>query len=470
MVETLSPLVYGKVVGRFLAMVGDSTADADAFPDAVPVSGFVTFTARPSSVLVQSGVPAPATVLPFPVTATLDSDGYLSRNGARGVWLVASDDPSVNPTGFTYTVTFSNLAAAGSAVQYGAFDISVPAGGTVDLTLVAPLSATVGQIVIKGDEGLPGAGLKPQGTVDSFASLPSGGLTNTVADIGKGYVTVDTGYIWIWNGVGFVNMGHWEGPAGPAGPVGATGGTGPMGRTGMTGPAGGQGIQGVQGPKGETGPQGPAGSDGSDGRDGASAYQIAQALGFTGTQQQWAAGVGSRYMTAAQRQSLIGSDLFTGRVVTDTDSGIEYRYNGSGWAAWNSDWITYTPTISGITGTATRGTCRYRYRSGKLALRGSVSLNTGASLPTTGQVVVPLPTGLTMSPDPAALIHGTVTGLDASTGTSYFLRAASVGNTSIGLLWVNAQDGAAPLNQATASPFVWTVNDVLAWSLEADQF
>jgi hypothetical protein len=43
-------------------------------------------------------------------------------------------------------------------------------------------------------------------------------------------------------------------------------------------------MQGPQGPVGDTGPQGPAGSDGADG---ASAYEVAVAAGFSGTQAAW---------------------------------------------------------------------------------------------------------------------------------------------------------------------------------------
>lgn len=44
---------------------------------------------------------------------------------------------------------------------------------------------------------------------------------------------------------------------------------------------------GTQGPPGPQGPQGPAGADGTDGVDGASAYDIAVADGFEGTEAEW---------------------------------------------------------------------------------------------------------------------------------------------------------------------------------------
>lgn len=80
-----------------------------------------------------------------------------------------------------------------------------------------------------------------------------------------------------------------QGPAGPQGPKGDTGDTGPAG---PQGPQGEQGVQGIQGPMGPAGPRGDtgtAGADGADGSDGLSAYEVAVANGFTGTEAQWLA-------------------------------------------------------------------------------------------------------------------------------------------------------------------------------------
>ncbi len=91
------------------------------------------------------------------------------------------------------------------------------------------------------------------------------------------------------------------GPAGPQGPIGLTGTTGPqgiqgpIGLTGAAGPAGPQGLQGIQGATGAQGPQGVAGSNGTGGTqgpagtNGLSAYQVAVANGYSGTEAQWLA-------------------------------------------------------------------------------------------------------------------------------------------------------------------------------------
>jgi hypothetical protein len=77
------------------------------------------------------------------------------------------------------------------------------------------------------------------------------------------------------------------GPAGPQGPAGADGADGGEGPQGPSGPQGLAGADGTDGLDGSDGPQGPQGPAGADGEDGDSAYQIAVANGFIGTELQW---------------------------------------------------------------------------------------------------------------------------------------------------------------------------------------
>jgi hypothetical protein len=153
----LSPLTYGKVTGRFLAVVAD-TADAGSNPDAVPLQGTVTFRASIPAALVATASPSPATVVPAPVVTTLDVDGDLSLDGVKGVYLVATDDAALNPSDFTYLVSF-NLTLAGNPVTYPSFSIAVPAGSISDLATLAPVPASPGNAIVVGPEGPEG----PQG-------------------------------------------------------------------------------------------------------------------------------------------------------------------------------------------------------------------------------------------------------------------------------------------------------------------
>lgn len=102
-----------------------------------------------------------------------------------------------------------------------------------------------------GPVGPTGAAIEIQGSVPTAANLPP------TANIGDGYITDDTGDLWVWNGSGsWTNVGQIVGPQGPAGgqgPQGPAGGAGAQGPTGATGATGPQGAQGPAGPAGASG-------------------------------------------------------------------------------------------------------------------------------------------------------------------------------------------------------------------------
>ena len=105
------------------------------------------------------------------------------------------------------------------------------------------------------------------------------------------------------------------GPQGIQGPIGLTGATGPAGPQGVQGATGPQGPQGVAGSNGTGGTQGPAGANGL------SAYQVAVANGYTGTEAQWLA-------------SLVGAtgpQGATGTFQNGINNGDVLYWNGTSW-------------------------------------------------------------------------------------------------------------------------------------------
>lgn len=166
---TLQPARYGKVVGRLLNIVADGPDEDEhpisgGYPDAVPMTGSVTFTARAARVLVAGAEPAPVTLFSAPITAQLDENGYLTHNGKRGVFLLAPS-PETNPPAWTYTVKYDLQDAEGNSVTH-TFDMEVveyvpgpnpanpDAGSTaVDLTIVTPVLPAPGQPTVVGPKG-----------------------------------------------------------------------------------------------------------------------------------------------------------------------------------------------------------------------------------------------------------------------------------------------------------------------------
>jgi hypothetical protein len=104
----------------------------------------------------------------------------------------------------------------------------------------------------RGACGPPGIGVAIKGTVPTSADLPMG--CNAVDD---GWIAIDTGHVWFWNGCQWQDLGPITGPPGLPGAPGAQG---PEGPRGSEGPPGVQGPLGIEGPRGVEGPSGPPGT------------------------------------------------------------------------------------------------------------------------------------------------------------------------------------------------------------------
>jgi hypothetical protein len=181
LVETLPQLTYGRIVGRFLAAVGDGT-DADLYPDEVPLSGTVTFTPSASTIVIATATPDPVTVFPNPITATLDSAGYITDpSGNRGIYLIATDNPATNPTNFTYNVSIKVALGNGAPYSATSKDIAVAAGSITDL---------INAVSVPASGGTGGTG-PVVGTGGAVASVngKTGIVVINKADVGLGVVT-----------------------------------------------------------------------------------------------------------------------------------------------------------------------------------------------------------------------------------------------------------------------------------------
>ncbi|WP_336086197.1 hypothetical protein [Nocardia sp. SSK8] len=227
----LSPLEYGKVVGRFLANVADGP-DIGDLPEFPPLAGRVIFTADAPKVLVAGGEPAPATYVQLPkhYECQLDEFGYLTWRGARGIRLVAPNG-ATNPSDWTWKVSF-DLSYDGDPVPLDPFSFTVSvyqpgpdaenpdAGSTglVDLTLVSPVPASAGNAVVRGERG---AGIQVDGQAATYAELPASppdGSQYVVAADGLLYV-YHSAEGWTPDGAGIVVRG----PAGTTTWSGITG-------------------------------------------------------------------------------------------------------------------------------------------------------------------------------------------------------------------------------------------------------
>lgn len=221
---------YGTVVGQFLLAYSDGP-DLDPRPDGVPAKGSIFFRPSPIKLLNPSSAPNPVTILPAVVEGLLDAEGYLlGGDGSRGINLVATDDPDLNPLDWTWTVEFRLTDQDDVPVRLPSFDIELPSDTEVDLTTVSPVPSADGTFYLvgpKGDKGDTGdQGIQGEAATVTVGSTTTGseGTEASVTNSGtSGDAILD-----------FVI---------PRGNTGATGPQGPQGEIGPIGPTGATGIE-----------------------------------------------------------------------------------------------------------------------------------------------------------------------------------------------------------------------------------
>lgn len=247
--------------------------------------------------------------------------GYLGSGGGGG-------------TGYGYT---GSKGFVGSHGAYGARGYAGSRGNTGYVGSVGTGaigytgSASAGYNGSKGyvgSAGADGTSVTILGSVNSYLDLP-GYPDAYVGDTGDGYLDVD-GYLWIWTGAEWQNVGQIIGPQGNTGYFGSQGYTGSIGYIGSRGYTGSQGYtgsagagytgsastqigytgsQGYTGSRGYTGSagyvgsQGYAGSRGYTGSRGATGYMGSNGLGIG---QDWGSYTSSRTTDAIYRNTTGG--------------------------------------------------------------------------------------------------------------------------------------------------------------------
>lgn len=154
-------VTYVTVIGKLLKADGAPLQGQLMFSPEIGKRGYSGALAGGGRLVVTSATP-PIVVVVDPVPVTLAVDGSFS------VSLVATDNPNIAPTGWTWTVSF----ALGSAT-IPPFSFAGPAGTTVDLAVVAPIAVNTGSAVVIGPAGPTGAtgAPGPQGPVMTDAQL-----------------------------------------------------------------------------------------------------------------------------------------------------------------------------------------------------------------------------------------------------------------------------------------------------------
>lgn len=140
----------GRVKGQFIVGITDG-ADDDYDPDTIPAVGFVTFTASVPYLPGPTADPSPVTILQTPITAVLDSEGYICtpvagtlEPGYRGVRLIATDDPDLSVVDWTWNATYRFSATGVASLSIPTHSFALPSGTVVDLTTVVKVPSSTG--------------------------------------------------------------------------------------------------------------------------------------------------------------------------------------------------------------------------------------------------------------------------------------------------------------------------------------
>lgn len=128
-----------------------SVCGSFAHPDLTPAAGYVMFTPRPSHIWVSGGPIELGTI-----EAVLDGTGHFT------VDLQASDDPDINPTGWTYEI---REEIGGGVHRTYEIEIPIATVGCLDFNAAAPVEGAAGSVQLTpgppgptGPAGPPGPG------------------------------------------------------------------------------------------------------------------------------------------------------------------------------------------------------------------------------------------------------------------------------------------------------------------------
>lgn len=142
-------LGHGMFIGRFGFMDADGH-DPDREPDITSATGgSVTITPSIRSVR-YTGTAGPMILAARAAKGVIDGLGYLrtmdanGRPGDTGMVFPATDDKDLSPTDWTYEVS---IILDGS-VRLPTFNVKLPEGATVDLSLAVPVSSSGGTAVV----------------------------------------------------------------------------------------------------------------------------------------------------------------------------------------------------------------------------------------------------------------------------------------------------------------------------------
>ncbi len=169
------------------------------------------------------------------------------------------------------------------------------------------------------------------------------------------------------------------------------------------------------------------------------------------------------WANAAARSAQTGMAL--GYKGTQTDTGVEYRYDGSTWKEWSSDYITWSTAPTNLTvGTGGTTVQKYKYVAGRIWFSYSYTLgSSGFSMGTSPTINFPISVALPVPAGSLATGDGAIRDVSVPS-TPAFVRV-NITSATTGIM--QTYTGTTASITSTA-PMTWAAGDILAGGFWAD--
>lgn len=191
-------LSTGMVHGRFIVAVIDGD-DADLEPEVIPATGRIVFKASVGYIPVPATNEGPVTVMKGPITGVLDGEGYLSTPHPttgepmyRGVKLLATDDPDMAVTDWTWAADYRFESVNGVTLQIPAHSFALPGGTVVDLTTMVKVPSSPGYGLPQAEAAALRAEAAAQVALDVKAMADAGEFDGAQGPAGNATMRIDT--------------------------------------------------------------------------------------------------------------------------------------------------------------------------------------------------------------------------------------------------------------------------------------
>ncbi len=170
---------------------------------------------------------------------------------------------------------------------------------------------------------------------------------------------------------------------------------------------------------------------------------------------------------AVNTQSQLPASGILGDKILAYDTGVVYRFNGTAWKPWESDWIAYTPALTNITlGSGTK-VGQYRFAGGQCFVEGRFVYGTGSAVLGSCAVGHPASLGISASQqsDPYPLGRADILRSGTAVYPGFATTNGSAGSAQFN--YANAA-GTAAVDTVLSStaPITFATNDVIAWKYD----